>query len=161
MLDIKDILDCKLKIKTDKNVIEITFNELTLDKKVIIFGVPGAFTQTCSAKHLPSFINNYERFLDLGIEDIICISVNDPFVINAWGEFNNANKKIKMMSDIGGVLAKRMDIEKDFGPNLLMRMKRFAMIILDNQIKYYVIDERGDYGKTDAENIITVLKNIL
>ena len=103
MLDIKDILDCKLKIKTDKNVIEITFNELTLDKKVIIFGVPGAFTQTCSAKHLPSFINNYERFLDLGIEDIICISVNDPFVINAWGEFNNANKKIKMMSDIGGV----------------------------------------------------------
>lgn len=161
MLDIKDILDCKLKIKTDKNVIEITFSELTLDKKVIIFGVPGAFTQTCSAKHLPSFINNYEKFLDLGIEDIICISVNDPFVINAWGEFNNANKKIKMMSDIGGVLAKRMDIEEDFGPNLLMRMKRFAMIILDNQIKYYVIDERGDYGKTDAENIITVLKNIL
>ena len=102
-----------------------------------------------------------KRFLDLGIEDIICISVNDPFVINAWGEFNNANKKIKMMSDIGGVLAKRMDIEEDFGPNLLMRMKRFAMIILDNQIKYYVIDERGDYGKTDAENIITVLKNIL
>ena len=60
-------------------------------------------------------------------------------------------------------LSKResMDIEEDFGPNLLMRMKRFAMIILDNQIKYYVIDERGDYGKTDAENIITVLKNIL
>ena len=99
MLDIKDILDCKLKIKTDKNVIEITFSELTLDKKVIIFGVPGAFTQTCSAKHLPSFINNYEGFLDLGIEDIICISVNDPFVINAWGELNNANKKIKMMSN--------------------------------------------------------------
>ena len=63
MLDIKDILDCKLKIKTDKNVIEITFSELILDKKVIIFGVPGALTQTCSAKHLPSFINNYERFL--------------------------------------------------------------------------------------------------
>ena len=54
-----------------------------------------------------------------------------------------------------------MNIEEDFGPNLLMRMKRFAMIILDNQIKYYVIDERGDYGKTDAENIISVLKNIL
>ena len=73
MLDIKNILDCKLKMKTDKNISEISFSELTLNKKVIVFGVPGAFTQTCSAKHLPSFINNYERFLALGIEDIICI----------------------------------------------------------------------------------------
>ena len=127
-------------------------------KKIIMFGVPGAFTSTCSAKHLPSYVNNYKEIFSLGISDIICVSVNDPFVMHAWGEFNNANEHIKMMSDIGGNLARKMEIESDFGPNLLMRMKRFAMIVKNNEIKEYIIDEKGDYGKTSAENIISLLK---
>ena len=75
----------------------------------------------------------------------------------AWGEFNNANYNIKMMSDVGGHLARSMNIEADFGPNLLMRMKRFAMVLKQNEIKNFVIDEKGDYGKTSAENIISLL----
>ena len=78
--------------------------------------------------------------------------------MHAWGEFNNANEHIKMMSDIGGYLARKMGIESDFGPNLLMRMKRFAMIVKNNEIKEFIIDEKGDYGKTSGENIISLLK---
>ena len=152
------VIDVSIVLNGD--ISKVSTEELVKDKNVVLVGVPGACTPTCHAQHLPGYIENIDEFTEKGYS-VIFMSVNDPFVINAWGEFNNANKKIKMMSDIGGVLAKRMDIEEDFGPNLLMRMKRFAMIILDNQIKNYVIDESGDYAKTDAENIITVLKKIL
>tara|TARA_Y200000002_G_scaffold180306_1_gene148789 strand:- start:2069 stop:2548 length:480 start_codon:yes stop_codon:yes gene_type:complete len=158
MLKLRDIENCKLKFKNDSGVHDIELKELIENKNIIMFGVPGAFTSTCSAKHLPSYVNNYKEIFSLGISDIICVSVNDPFVMHAWGEFNNANEHIKMMSDIGGYLARKMEIESDFGPNLLMRMKRFAMIVKNNEIKEYIIDEKGDYGKTSAENIISLLK---
>ena len=158
MLKLRDIINCKLKFKNDGGVHDIELKELIENKNIVMFGVPGAFTSTCSAKHLPSFVKNYSEIFSLGINDIICISVNDPFVMHAWGEFNNANEYIKMMSDIGGNLARKMEIESNFGPNLLMRMKRFAMIIKNNEIKEFIIDEKGDYGKTSAENIISLLK---
>ena len=158
MLKFRDISNYKLKFKNDSGVDDIVLKELIKNKNIVMFGVPGAFTSTCSAKHLPSFLKNYKEIFSLGISDIICVSVNDPFVMHAWGEFNNANENIKMMSDIGGYLARKMEIESDFGPNLLMRMKRFAMIIRNNEIKEYIIDEKGDYGKTSAENIISLLK---
>ena len=161
MFKLTDIIHCKLKYKNDSDVHEIKLNELILDKNIVMFGVPGAFTPTCSAKHLPSFVQNHSKIFSLGIDDIICVSVNDPFVMHAWGESNNTNNNIKMMSDVGGYLAKAMRIERDFGPNLLMRMKRFAMVIKQNEIKTFVIDEKGDYGKTSAENIISLLKKNL
>ena len=158
MLKLRDILNSKLKFKNDSGVQDVKLKELIENKNIVMFGVPGAFTSTCSAKHLPSYVNNYKEIFSLGISDIICVSVNDPFVMHAWGEFNNANEHIKMMSDIGGNLARKMEIESDFGPNLLMRMKRFSMIIRNNEIKEYIIDEKGDYGNTSAENIISLLK---
>ena len=159
MLDIKDILDCKLKIKTDKNVIEITFSELTLDKKLIIFGVPGAFTQTCSAKHLPSFINNYERFLDLGIEDIICISVNDPFVMNAWGKEHNVGDKILMIGDpfLNFTKAIGADVDKS-ARGLGIRSNRYTMLV-DN-LMIVKLQEETDTGSCEvsaAENFIKLV----
>ena len=159
MLDIKDILDCKLKIKTDKNVIESTFSELTLDKKVIIFGVPGAFTQTCSAKHLPSFINNYERFLDLGIEDIICISVNDPFVMNAWGKANNVGDNILMLADPFLNFTRAIGAEVDKSSRGLgHRSNRYTMLI-DN-LKILNIQAEPDTGTCEvsaAENFLELI----
>ena len=158
MLKLRDILNSKLKFKNDSGVQDVKLKELIENKNIVMFGVPGAFTSTCSAKHLPSYVNNYKEIFSLGISDIICVSVNDPFVMHAWGEFSNANEHIKMMSDIGGYLARKMGIESDFGPNLLMRMKRFAMIVKNNEIKEFIIDEKGDYGKTSGENIISLLK---
>ena len=158
MLKLRDILNCKLKFKNDSGVQDVKLKELIENKNIVMFGVPGAFTSTCSAKHLPSYVNNYKEIFSLGISDIICVSVNDPFVMHAWGEFNNANEHIKMMSDIGGYLARKMGIESDFGPNLRMRMKRFAMIVKNNEIKEFIIDEKGDYGETSGENIVSLLK---
>ena len=158
MLKLRDILNSRLKFKNDSGVQDVKLKELIENKNIVMFGVPGAFTSTCSAKHLPSYVNNYKEIFSLGISDIICVSVNDPFVMHAWGEFSNANEHIKMMSDIGGNLARKMEIESDFGPNLLMRMKRFAMIVKNNEIKEFIIDEKGDYGKTSGENIISLLK---
>ena len=159
MLDIKDILDCKLKIKTDKNIIEITLSELTLDKKVIIFGVPGAFTQTCSAKHLPSFINNYEKFLDLGIEDIICISVNDPFVMNAWGKANNVGDNILMLADPFLNFTRAIGAEVDKSSRGLgHRSNRYTMLI-DN-LKILNIQAEPDTGTCEvsaAENFLELI----
>jgi peroxiredoxin len=158
MFKLRDIIHCILKYKNESGVHEVKLKELIFDRNIVIFGVPGAFTSTCSAKHLPSYVKNSSKILSLGIDDIICVSVNDPFVMHAWGEFNNENYNIKMMSDVGGHLARSMNIEADFGPNLLMRMKRFAMVLKQNEIKNFVIDEKGDYGKTSAENIISLLQ---
>ena len=79
---------------TKKNIKDFFKN-----KKVILFGVPGAFTSVCSKKHLPSYINMYERFKEKGVDHIICISANDPFVMNAWGKENNVDNKIIMLGD--------------------------------------------------------------
>ena len=69
------------------------------DKKIVLFSVPGAFTPTCSAKHLPGYVNTYQKYKDKGIDHIICVSVNDPFVMNAWGKENNVGDKIIMVGD--------------------------------------------------------------
>ena len=154
-IDTRSIGNWKWKWKSKSNPKSF---DILRNKKSVIFGLPGAYTSVCSAKHLPGYVNNSEKYKQKGVDQIICMSVNDPFVMHAWGEFNNGNEHIKMMSDIGGYLARKMKIETDFGPNLLMRMKRFAMIIKNNEIKEYIIDEKGDYGKTSAENIISLLK---
>ena len=160
MLEIQNIINCQLKYKDDNGVIDISVKEIINDRFIVLFGVPGAFTPTCSVKHLPSFIKNYKDIYSLGVDEIICVSVNDPFVMHAWGKSNNTQNKITMMSDVGGDLARAMGIEANFGPNLLIRMERFSLIIKENQIKSFIKDERGSYGKTSAENIISELKNI-
>ena len=160
MLKIQSIINCKLKLKDDSGVRDVSVNELINNRFIVLFGVPGAFTNTCSVKHLPSYIKNYKEIYSLGVDEIICVSVNDPFVMHAWGISNNTQNKITMMSDVGGDLARAMGIQANFGPNLLVRMERFSLIIKGNQIKFFVKDERGSYGKTSAENIISELKNI-
>jgi len=160
MLKIQNIINCKLKFKDDSGVKDISVKEIINNRFIVLFGVPGAFTPTCSVKHLPSYIKNYKDIYSLGVDEIICVSVNDPFVMHAWGKSNNTQNKITMMSDVGGDLARAMDIEANFGPNLLIRMERFSLIIKENQIKSFIKDERGSYGKTSAENIISELKNI-
>ena len=160
MLKIQNIINCKLKIKDDSGVKDISVKEIINNRFIVLFGVPGAFTPTCSVKHLPSYIKNYKDIHSLGVDEIICVSVNDPFVMHAWGKFNNTQNKITMMSDVGGNLARAMGIEANFGPNLLNRMERFSLIIKDNEIKSFIKDERGSYGKTSAENMISELKNI-
>ena len=128
-------------------------------KYVIMFGVPGAFTPTCSEKHMPSYIKLHEQFINKGIDDIYCLSVNDDHVMRAWLlSYTNADKIIGI-ADGNGDVSKSLNLLVDKTKNYMgMRSARFAMIIKDNNIQEIIIEEPGEYKKTSAENILTNIK---
>ena len=139
---------------TKKNIEDFFKN-----KKVILFGVPGAFTSVCSKKHLPSYINMYDKFKEKGIDHIICLSVNDPFVMNAWGKENNVNNKITMLGDPFLNFTKDIgaDVDKS-GRGLGIRSNRYTMFV-DN-MKVIKLQEEKDTGTCEisaAENFIKLI----
>ena len=123
-----------------KNIIE-----LLEKKKVILFGLPGAYTSVCSAKHLPGYLDNYDKFRAKGIDHIICVSVNDPFVMDAWGKSNNVGDKIIMIGDPFLNFTKSIGAEVDKSVRGLgFRSNRYTMLI-DN-LKVVKIREEKDTG---------------
>ena len=129
------------------------------NKKVILFGVPGAYTSVCSKKHLPSYINMYDKFKERGIDHIICLSVNDPFVMNAWGKENKVDNKIIMLGDPFLNFTKDIgaDVDKS-GRGLGMRSNRYTMFV-DN-MKVIKLQEEKDTGTCEisaAENFIKLI----
>ncbi len=126
------------------------------NKKVVLFGVPGAYTSVCSKKHLPSYIKMYDKFKEKGIDHIICLSVNDPFVMNAWGKENNVDNKIIMLGDPFLNFTKDIgaDVDKS-GRGLGIRSNRYTMFV-DN-MKVIKLQEEKDTGTCEisaAENFI-------
>jgi peroxiredoxin len=135
---------------------KVILSDELMNKKVIIFGVPGAFTPTCSEKHMPSFIKLHQQLISKGIDDIYCLSVNDNFVMNAWLLSYSDGDKIIGIADGNGEVAKSLDLLTDKSKNYMgMRSVRFAMIIIDNIIQERFIEEPGEYQKTSAENLLT------
>ena len=129
------------------------------NKKVVIFGLPGAYTFICSSKHLPGYVNMYEKYKNKGIDQIICISVNDPFVMNAWGKENNVGKRILMMGDpfLNFTKAIGADVDKS-ARGLGIRSKRYTMLIDD--LKVVKLQEEKDTGSCDisaAENFLKLV----
>ena len=139
---------------TKKNI-----EELLKDKKVVIFGLPGAYTSVCSAKHLPSYIKMHQQYKDKGIDHIICISVNDPFVMNAWGKENNVGDKIMMLGDPFLDFTKAIGAEVDkSGRGLGIRSNRYTMLV-DN-MKVIKLQEEKDTGSCEisaAENFLKLI----
>ncbi len=124
-------------------------------KKIILFGVPGAFTPTCSEKHMPSFIKLHNEFIAKGIDDIYCLSVNDEYVMQAWLLSYTEGDKIIGIADGNGDISKNLDLLVDKTANYMgMRSARFAMIISDNKIHELFIEEPGEYKRTSAENLL-------
>ena len=133
----------------------ILFNELK-GKDIIMFGVPGAFTPTCSEKHMPSYIKLHKEFVAKGIDDIYCLSVNDDHVMKAWLLSYTDGDKILGIADGNGDVSKNLDLLVDKSANYMgMRSSRFAMIVKDNTIYELLIEEPGEYQKTSAENLLT------
>ncbi len=132
---------------------------LLKSKKAIIFGLPGAYTSVCSAKHLPGYINLYQQFKDKGIDYIICVSVNDPFVMNAWGKENKVGDKIIMMGDPFLNFTKAIGAEVDkSGRGLGVRSNRYTMLV-DN-MKVIKLQEEKDTGSCEisaAENFLKLI----
>ena len=129
------------------------------NKKTVIFGLPGAYTSVCSAKHLPGFIKSSEKYKEKGIDQIICMSVNDPFVMNAWGKENNVGDKIIMMGDPFLNFTKAIGAEVDkSGRGLGIRSNRYTMLV-DN-LKITKIQEEKDTGSCEisaAENFLELV----
>ena len=139
---------------TKKNIEEILKN-----KKVIIFGLPGAYTSVCSAKHLPGYVSMYQKYKDKGIDHIICVSVNDPFVMNAWGKENNVGDKIMMMGDPFLNFTKAIGAEVDkSGRGLGVRSNRYTMFVDDMSV--VKLQEEKDAGSCEisaAENFLELV----
>ena len=139
---------------TKKNIENILKN-----KKSIIFGLPGAYTSVCSAKHLPGYVKNSEKYKQKGVDQIICMSVNDPFVMNAWGKENNVGDKILMVGDPFLNFTKAIGAEVDkSGRGLGIRSNRYTMLV-DN-LKVIKIQEEQDTGSCEisaAENFLELI----
>ena len=129
------------------------------NKKSVIFGLPGAYTSVCSAKHLPGYINNSEKYKQKGIDQIICISVNDPFVMNAWGKENEVGDKILMVGDPFLNFTKAIGAEVDkSGRGLGIRSNRYTMLV--ENLKVIKIQEEKDTGVCEisaAENFLELV----
>ena len=133
--------------------------EFLKDKKVVIFGLPGAYTSVCSAKHLPGYVKMFEKYKEKGIDHIICISVNDPFVMNAWGKEHNVGDKILMIGDPFLNFTKSIgaDVDKS-ARGLGIRSNRYTMLV-DN-LKVVKLKEEDDTGSCEvsaAENFIQLV----
>ena len=135
----------------DSAVMKIDANTLFKDRKVIMFGVPGAFTKVCSAKHLPGYINNFEQAQKKGITKIICVSVNDPNVMKAWGENQNVGNKIFMAADPYCEFTKSIGAVIDRTENGLgVRSARYTMLAENNVIRKIKLEEDASQCEISA-----------
>ena len=136
---------------------ELTSEELFAGRKVVVFAVPGAFTPTCSAAHLPGFVANADRIKAKGVDDVVCLSVNDAFVMDAWGKAQNADA-IHMVADGSGEFAKAAGLELDLASRGLgMRSQRYAMVVEDGVVTYLHVDEPAKLDKSSAESVLELL----
>ena len=128
-------------------------------KKVVLFAVPGAFTPTCHLKHLPGFIEGADAIKAKGVDDVICVAVNDPFVLAAWGEATGAAGKVKILSDGNAEFTKAIGMDFDgSGIGLGIRSKRYAMVVEDGTVKVLNTEENPGVAEvSDAESILAAL----
>ena len=125
---------------------------------IVIFGVPGAFTPTCTQKHLPGFLALEDQLKAKGVDQIWCLSVNDHFVMTAWGREQKALGKIRMMADGSATYSKALGLDRDLTPNGMgVRCRRFAMIVQDGVITYLGVEESGQFGVSTAEAVLAHL----
>ncbi|HSZ73840.1 MAG TPA: peroxiredoxin [Rhizomicrobium sp.] len=136
----------------------VSTDDFFKDKKVAVFALPGAFTPTCSAKHLPGFIQHAEELHEKGVDAIACISVNDAFVMGAWGEQQKAGDKVAMLADGNGDFTRALGLEMDasrFGMG--KRSQRFSMLVDHGVVKELNVEEPGAFAVSSAEHMLKQL----
>ena len=136
----------------EKDPKQKTIKEIIANEKTILFGLPGAFTPTCSVKHLPSFINASKIIKEKGIKKIICISVNDPYVMDAWGKSQNIEDEIILLSDVKAEFTKKIGADFNWR-GWSLRSERYTMLIENGIIKKLVVEE-GKCELTAADNFL-------
>ena len=137
---------------------DISVTEAAKGKKIVIFGVPGAYTPTCSAKHVPGFVANHEKLKAKGVDEIWCVAVNDAFVMGAWGREQKAAGKVRMLGDGSAEYTKKLGMELDLNARGLgLRMQRFAMIVQNGIVKDIAVEAPGKFEVSSAEAILAKL----
>ena len=150
-------LDLKLKEMVDGVPTDVRLGDLVGGKRIALFAVPGAFTPTCSLKHLPGFVAKADEIKAKKVDDIACVSVNDAFVMGAWGEANAAKGKVRMLADGNGELTRALGLELDAsGFGMGKRSKRYAMIVNDGKVEQVLVDESG-LKESSAESVLAKL----
>ena len=129
--------------------------DLVKGKKIVVFGLPGAFTPTCSAKHVPGYLTNYSQLKAKGVDEIWCVSVNDAFVMGAWAKDQKTGGKVRMLGDGSGTWTKALGLELDLVANGMgVRMQRFSMRVDDGIVKTLNIEAPGKFEVSNAETIL-------
>ncbi len=135
----------------------VSVADLFAGKRVVLFAVPGAFTPTCSAKHLPGFVRLADDILGRGVDGIVCISVNDAYVMEAWGREHGADR-IRMIGDGNGDFAAALGLEKDGRQGGMgVRSQRYAMIVDDGVVQALNVEQPGQFQASSAETILGLL----
>jgi peroxiredoxin len=151
------IPEATLKVMGEKGPEDITTAELFQGRKVVFFAVPGAFTPTCSQAHLPGFVVHADKLREKGVDDIVCMSVNDAFVMDSWGREKNADS-LRMVADWNADLTRAMGLEMDAsGAGLGTRSRRFAMVVDDGVVKKLAVEKGGELEVSSAEAILEAL----
>lgn len=151
--------DATFKVRTPDGLEDLTVKDLTAGKKVALFAVPGAFTPTCHAKHVPSYLANLEALKAKGVDTVACVAVNDAFVLDAWGRQAGADGKILFLADGNATFTKAIGLDFDgSGFGLGTRSKRYSMIVEDGVVKALNVEEApGVMDASSAERLLTQL----
>ena len=144
-----------LKHKTADGIDDVSTSDLFDGKKVVVFAVPGAFTPTCSAKHLPGFVNKAADIMAKGVDTIACVSVNDAFVMDAWGRDHNVGDNVMMLADGSADLAKALGQVLDLTDRGMgVRSGRYAMIVDNGTVSEMLVEEPGAFEVSSAEYVL-------
>ena len=152
------IPSAKLRVMTSEGPKDISTDEIFKGKKVVLFALPGAFTPTCSAKHLPGFVQNAASIRGKGVDTIACLSVNDAFVMGAWGKDQKVGDKVMMLADGNAEFSRALGLENDFsGYGMGVRSKRYAMVVDNGVVKALNVEKPGAFEVSSAEAILKAL----
>lgn len=136
----------------------ISTDDLFAGKKIALFAVPGAFTPTCSAQHVPGFLNNLDAIKAKGVDEVVCLAVNDVFVMSAWGKQQSTDSKIRMLADGSGDFTKAMGLEFDLSARGLgVRSRRYAMVVNDGTVELLNVEEGPELSVSSAESVLEAL----
>ena len=143
--------------KTEAGVDTINTAEYCAGRKVVLFAVPGAFTPTCSAKHMPNYLENMDKLKAAGFDAVACLSVNDAHVMKAWGDATNATGQIDMLADMRAEFSRALGIAADFGDVLAERAQRCALVVEDGTITHVFIEEPGMFEVSSADHVLAAI----
>ncbi|HSE92471.1 MAG TPA: peroxiredoxin [Methylomirabilota bacterium] len=132
--------------------------DLTKGTRIVIFGLPGAFTPTCSAKHVPSYVQNIDKLKGKGVDEVWCVAVNDAFVMGAWGKDQKCDGKVRMMADGSATFTKALGLELDLvARGMGVRSQRYSMLVEDGVVKALNVEQPGKFEVSGAEAMLQKL----